>query len=69
MMLDIFLACVVRTRASFFSLFTASVLLLGDAYARNLGLNIQRARTLVILSSGILVGALRHRPEQCAVWH
>ena len=34
---------------------TMNLLLLGDAYARNLGLNIQRARTLVILSSGILV--------------
>lgn len=34
---------------------TMNLLLLGDAYASNLGLNIQRARTLVILSSGILV--------------
>ena len=34
---------------------TMNLLLLGDAYARNLGLNIQRARTLVILSSGVLV--------------
>ncbi|MBP5771167.1 MAG: iron ABC transporter permease [Bacteroidaceae bacterium] len=34
---------------------TMNLLLLGDAYARNLGLNIQRARTLVILSAGILV--------------
>ena len=34
---------------------TMNLLLLGDAYARNLGLNIQRARSLVILSSGILV--------------
>ncbi len=32
-----------------------NLLLLGDAYAKNLGLNIQRARSLVILSSGILV--------------
>ena len=34
---------------------TMSLLLLGDKYARNLGLNIRRAQTLVILSSGILV--------------
>lgn len=34
---------------------TMNLLLLGDAYARNLGLNIQRARSLVILSSGVLV--------------
>ncbi len=34
---------------------TMNLLLLGDAYARNLGLNIQRARTLVITSSGVLV--------------
>ena len=37
---------------------TMNLLLLGDAYARNLGLNIQRARTLVILSSGILVAII-----------
>jgi len=34
---------------------TMNLLLLGDAYARNLGLNIQRSRSLVILSSGVLV--------------
>lgn len=34
---------------------TMNLLLLGDAYAKNLGLNIQRARSLVILSSGVLV--------------
>lgn len=34
---------------------TMNLLLLGDKYARNLGLNIRRAQTLVILSSGILV--------------
>ena len=34
---------------------TMNLLMLGDAYARNLGLNIQRARTSVILSSGVLV--------------
>lgn len=34
---------------------TMNLLLLGDAYAQNLGLNLQRARTLAILSSGVLV--------------
>jgi iron complex transport system permease protein len=34
---------------------TMNLLLLGDKYARNLGLNIRRAQTLVILNSGILV--------------
>lgn len=32
-----------------------NILLLGDRYASNLGLNVRRARTLVIVSSGILV--------------
>lgn len=32
-----------------------NLLLLGDGYARNLGLDVRRARTLVILSSGMLV--------------
>ena len=32
-----------------------NLLLLGDAYARNLGLNIKRARLLVITCSGVLV--------------
>lgn len=34
---------------------TMNLMLLGDDYARNLGLNIQRARLWVILSSGVLV--------------
>ncbi len=34
---------------------TMNVLLLGDHYASSLGLNIRRARTLVIVSSGVLV--------------
>ena len=33
---------------------TLNLLLLGDGYARNLGLNIKRARILVILSAGVL---------------
>ena len=32
-----------------------NLMLLGDRYAANLGLNIRRARMLVIISSGILV--------------
>ena len=32
-----------------------SLLLLGDEYAANLGLNLRRSRTLVIVSSGVLV--------------
>ncbi len=34
---------------------TMNLLLLGDGYARNLGLNIRRARMLVIFCSGVLV--------------
>lgn len=34
---------------------TMNLLLLGDAYARNLGLDIRRSRMLVIASSGVLV--------------
>jgi iron complex transport system permease protein len=34
---------------------TMNLLLLGDGYARNLGLNIKRARTQVITCSGVLV--------------
>ena len=34
---------------------TLNLLLLGDSYARNLGLNIKRARLLVISCAGILV--------------
>jgi len=35
-----------------------NLLLLGDGYARNLGLNVSKARTLVILSSGSLVAVV-----------
>lgn len=37
---------------------TMNLLLLGDGYARNLGLNIRRARLLVIASSGVLVAVV-----------
>lgn len=40
---------------SFLLVKTLNLLLLGDAYARNLGLNIKRARLQVITCSGILV--------------
>ena len=39
---------------SMLSVKTLNLLLLGDGYARNLGLNIKRARILVILSAGVL---------------
>ncbi len=40
---------------SFLLVKTLNLLLLGDAYARNLGLDIKRARLLVITCSGVLV--------------
>lgn len=40
---------------SFLLIKTLNLLLLGDGYARNLGLNIKRARFWVITSSGVLV--------------
>lgn len=46
---------VVLLLLSFLLVKTLNLLLLGDAYARNLGLNIKRARLLVITCSGVLV--------------
>ena len=46
---------VVLLPLSFLLVKTLNRLLLGDAYARNLGLNIKRARLLVITCSGVLV--------------
>ena len=46
---------VVLLPLSFLLVKTLNLLLLGDAYARNLGLNIKRARLLVIPCSGVLV--------------
>lgn len=43
---------------AFFLIKTLNLLLLGDSYARNLGLNIQRARLLVIGCSGVLVAVV-----------
>lgn len=46
---------VVLLPLSFLLVKTLNLLLLGDAYVRNLGLNIKRARLLVITCSGVLV--------------
>ena len=46
---------VVLLPLSFLLVKSLNLLLLGDAYARNLGLNIKRARLLVITCSGVLV--------------
>ena len=46
---------VVLLPLSFLLVKTLNLSLLGDAYARNLGLNIKRARLLVITCSGVLV--------------
>lgn len=43
---------------SFLLIKTLNLLLLGDSYARNLGLDIKRARLLVISCSGILVAVV-----------
>jgi iron complex transport system permease protein len=43
---------------SFLLIKTLNLLLLGDRYARNLGLNIKRSRLLVITSAGILTAIL-----------
>ena len=43
---------------SFLLVKTLNLLLLGDGYARNLGLNIRRARMQVILCSGVLVAVV-----------
>lgn len=54
MLLFVFLMVILLPPA-FLLVKTMNLLLLGDAYASNLGLNIRRARMLVILSSGVLV--------------
>ena len=43
---------------TFFMVKPMDLLLLGDSYARNLGLNIRRARALVILFSGAIVAVV-----------
>ena len=54
MMLFVVLMCVLLPLA-FLLVKPLNLLLLGDRYAANLGLNIKRSRMLVIISSGILV--------------
>ena len=44
--------------SSFFLIKTLNLLLLGDSYAKNLGLNIKRARLMVISCSGVLVAVV-----------
>lgn len=53
----IVLMCLLLPTA-FFLIKTLNLLLLGDSYARNLGLNIKRARLLVISCSGVLVAVV-----------
>lgn len=54
MILFVVLMCVLIP-ASFLLVKSMNILLLGDAYAANLGLDVRRARMLVIASSGVLV--------------
>lgn len=55
----IFLAvCAAGITASFFLIRTFNALLLGENYARNLGINIPRSRTAIILLSALLTGAV-----------
>ena len=54
MILFVVLMCILLP-LSFLLVKPMNLMLLGDRYAANLGLNIRRARMLVIISSGILV--------------
>ena len=54
MVLFVVLMCILIP-LSFLLVKSMNLLLLGDKYAANLGLNIRRSRMLVILSSGVLV--------------
>ena len=54
MILFVVLMCILLP-LSFLLVKSMNMMLLGDRYAANLGLNIRRARMLVIISSGILV--------------
>lgn len=44
--------------SSFFLIKTLNLLMLGENYARNLGVNIKRARLFIILSSGVLTATV-----------
>lgn len=52
----VLMLCLLPT--AFFLIKTLNLLLLGDAYAKNLGLNIKRARLLVISCAGVLVAVV-----------
>ena len=54
MILFVVLMCILLP-LSFLLVKSMNMMLLGDRYAANLGLNIRRARMLVIISSGVLV--------------
>ena len=57
MVLFVVLMCVLLPLA-FLLVKPMNILLLGDRYAENLGLNIRRSRMLIIISSGILVAVV-----------
>ena len=57
MLLFVVLMCVLLPLA-FLLVKPMNILLLGDRYAENLGLNIRRSRMLIIISSGILVAVV-----------
>lgn len=44
--------------SSFFLIKTLNLLMLGENYARNLGVNIKRARLFIVLSSGVLTATV-----------
>ena len=50
--------CIVGVAASFLLIRTFNALLLGENYARNLGIDIPRARRAIILLSALLTGAV-----------
>ena len=57
MVLFVVIMCVLLPLA-FLLVKPMNILLLGDRYAENLGLNIRRSRMLIIISSGILVAVV-----------
>lgn len=44
------------------------LLLLGDSYARNLGVNLNRVRILLLLSTGILTAVVTSYCGRCRSW-
>mgnify|MGYP000476628164 CR=1 FL=1 len=53
---------------SFLLIKTMNLMLLGDSYARNLGLNIKRARLLVITSAGVLTAIVTLIADLLSSW-